>query len=129
MDDHHGLICCALAGLASQLSVPDGFPVFDLGVLIMCQPVSPIQKSFTWFNDPGHAWLEVERADLLASGVAGKISHYSYQKGDTVFLEEDCDASTYLNTLGFKPEFIEEHTNNPSPIRRYSSFSLREGEI
>ena len=62
-----------------------------------------------FFNDPGHGWLEVERKDLDILGIADKISGFSYQKAEInpntgkeeviVYLEEDCDAPLYMNTL------------------------------
>jgi hypothetical protein len=79
-------------------------------------------------NDPGHAWLAVERKALLASGVAAKISRFSYQKDDTVYLEEDCDAPLYLKSLPCSPTLVDKHTNSASPIRDYARFSLTEGE-
>lgn len=82
-------------------------------------------KKFGWHADPGHAWLEVPKADVVELGVMGRISGYSYIKGDTLFLEEDCDASVFLfawkEKHGEMPEtFNSAHTNNDSPIRRYA---------
>jgi hypothetical protein len=48
-------------------------------------------QTFYFYTDPGHGWLEVPRALLQELGIAEKISAYSYQRGETVFLEEDCD--------------------------------------
>jgi len=54
-----------------------------------------------FWNDPGHGWLEVKRSDLVLLGIETKISGCSYQSGDRtkVFLEEDCDASIYIEAL------------------------------
>ncbi len=54
-------------------------------------------KQFIFINDPGHAWLVVPLAEVRASGA--DISDCSYIRGDTAFLEEDCDAGAFLNTL------------------------------
>lgn len=55
------------------------------------------QTTLYWRHDPGHAWLIISRADLLAAGLTeADISPYSYQRGDMLALEADCDAGTYL---------------------------------
>ncbi len=55
---------------------------------------------FRLFEDPGHAWLQVPRAEVVASGA--KISKYSYYDPQTgmAYLEEDCDAPAFLAALG-----------------------------
>lgn len=54
-------------------------------------------KKFKFYADAGHAWLAVRTADIEAVGlkVTG-FSHYSYCKGDTFYLEEDCDAGIFI---------------------------------
>jgi len=54
-----------------------------------------------FWNDPGHAWLEVDRSDLKLLGIDKQISGYSYQDNNTgkVYLEEDQDAGIYLNAI------------------------------
>lgn len=47
--------------------------------------------TYRFISDPGHGWLEVPRAELDSLGIANKISRYSYQRADFVYLEEDCD--------------------------------------
>lgn len=77
------------------------------------------------YNDPGHGWGAVKRHALQSLGIADKVSHYSYQRGQTVYLEEDCDLSLLLGALrqrGITPEFIEHHTNRRSPIRSYDHY-------
>lgn len=58
---------------------------------------------YTFHQDPGHGWLEVPRAELQALGIAHRISGYSYQSRDgaTVYLEEDCDLSTFARAKGW----------------------------
>lgn len=62
--------------------------------------------NFKMHEDAGHGWLEVPRAALKALHLEDKITGYSYQDGDTVFLEEDQDAvvfvSAYLLSRGKK---------------------------
>lgn len=56
-------------------------------------------KTFYFYTDPGHGWLEVPRALLHELGIAEKISEYSYQRGDSVFLEEDWDFSHFHHAM------------------------------
>jgi hypothetical protein len=81
---------------------------------------------FKFYVDPGHGWLAVKR-NLLAKYVEfSHISPYSYQKGSTVYLEEDRDASVFLEALrraGVVFSFTEKHTDRLHPIRTYDSFT------
>ena len=86
-----------------------------------------MNKSITLkvFQDPGHGWARFPRARLVKLNIADRISSYSYQRGANVFLEEDCDLSTLINTLqaqGFKVKFDETYTNRQSKIRGYCSY-------
>ena len=78
-----------------------------------------------FYADPGHGWGAVKRKVLDQLGIADKITAYSYQKGQTVYLEEDCDLSTLVTALALKGETVqykEKHTNKYSPIRSYDRF-------
>ena len=82
-------------------------------------------KPIVYYTDPGHGWFAVKRAELAALGILGQVSHYSYQRGRTVYLEEDCDASLYFaahKAAGTVPAYIEKHTDKRHPIRSYSTF-------
>lgn len=82
---------------------------------------------FKVYADPGHAWCAVKRSFLRQLGLLGKVSSFSYQKGNTVYLEEDCDLSLLVNELKIREisfEFIEKHTNRQSPVRSYDRFYL-----
>lgn len=84
-------------------------------------------KVFKSYSDPGHGWLAVKRAELNVLGIADKITRFSYQKGKTVYLEEDQDVTTFVqafeNKFGVKPTMIEQSfTNSSSPIRSYESY-------
>jgi hypothetical protein len=78
------------------------------------------------YSDPGHAWGAVKRTVLDKLGITQSITEYSYQKGGTVYLEEDLDLGTLITTLrnqniGFT--VVEKaHTNRYSPIRNYERF-------
>jgi len=55
--------------------------------------------TFTFHTDPGHGWLEVPVAELFNVGLLpSDFSSYSYLQGNTVYLEEDCDASVFIQT-------------------------------
>jgi len=60
------------------------------------------ELTYNYYSDPGHGWLEVKLDELVELGIKNKISHYSYIRGDTVFLEEDCDMSTFMNAMESK---------------------------
>jgi hypothetical protein len=82
-------------------------------------------KTYSFYNDPGHGWLAVKRKELVELGIIDKITEYSYQRGQTVYLEEDCDATLFVNAYtakhGVKPvtkDIYHEHM----PIRGYDSF-------
>jgi hypothetical protein len=83
-------------------------------------------KFLNFHTDASHGWLEVPLFDVIACGIAGKVSSYSYLKDETVFLEEDADAGLYLEQLkaqGVEFVFSEHHREN-SPIRTYARFQL-----
>ncbi len=80
-------------------------------------------KTIIFYTDPGHGWAAVPMAELAALGITDKISGYSYRKGETAFLEEDCDFYTYMQAIKGQPyEIKEHHTNNDSPIRNFNRY-------
>ena len=84
-------------------------------------------KSYTFHSDSGHGWLAVKRKELIEFGLINKISHYSYEKGETVYLEEDCDYSIFLaayrNRYTCDPIIKYGKFHERSPIRSYKSFT------
>lgn len=85
------------------------------------------EKTFTIivYSDPGHAWGKVKRIVLHNLGIADNISSYSYQRGEYVYLEEDCDLSTLcmaLNQRNTRIKFVEKHTDRDSRIRSYERY-------
>jgi len=85
----------------------------------------------TFFSDAGHGWLSVKRSLLAELGILDQVSRCSYQKGKTVYLEEDCDVSLLYNTL--KSQYGIENLNDffdikdsyrdRSPVRSYFPFN------
>lgn len=89
----------------------------------------PKIKTYHFTNDPGHGWLHVKREELVRLGIADKISSYSYQRGGTVYLEEDCDATLFINTkwgLGERVVCTDRYVDR-TPIRGYEPYQ-HEGE-
>jgi len=70
--------------------------------------------------DPSHGWGEVPVKLIHDLGIAGKISRYSYVKGENAYLEEDCDLGIFIHALestGEKVSFEEHHSNYDSWVR------------
>ena len=80
-----------------------------------------------FYSDPGHSWGAIKRKTLVDLGIDHMITPYSYQKGQTVYLEEDCDLPVLVSALalkGIKIEYQNKHTNNRSPVRTYEPFKV-----
>lgn len=79
----------------------------------------------TYFSDPSHGWYSVKKSVIDSLGVS--ISSCSYQKNDTVYLEEDSDASIVfkkMNELGIIYTIVRSKTicNTRHKIRSYDSY-------
>ena len=83
---------------------------------------------FTMICDPGHGWLEVPWFHLKRLGLnPTDFTQYSYRKGNTFYLEEDCDAGKFFNRYvevhGVKPTIEDRQeewkTGDPRDIRSY----------
>lgn len=55
-----------------------------------------MEKLYYFYTDPGHGWLAVPHEDIAELGINERITAYSYRSGEVAFLEEDQDASTFL---------------------------------
>ena len=78
-----------------------------------------------YYTDPGHGWIAVKRKMIDDLGIADQITAYSYVNGQTVYLEEDCDAVLLIQSLkktGITVKIEQRNTNNRSPIRSYTRF-------
>jgi len=82
-------------------------------------------KVYIFHEDPGHGWLAVKRAELERLGILNQVSSCSYQRGDTVYLEEDCDAALFVEAKEKAGEPFEHRVSyqERSPIRHYAPFS------
>jgi hypothetical protein len=88
------------------------------------QEQHPMRKKYTFFDDPGHAWLEVPMADLERLAIDGAISGFSFIHGRMAYLEEDQDAGTFMDAAkanGWIVQFNEVH-QDPTPIRDYAHY-------
>ena len=87
-------------------------------------------KAFKYYHDAGHGWVAVKRKLLKFLGIHDRISHYSYQRGATVYLEEDSDATIFFNALveqGYFSDHVlipldHRYSEKTSPIRSYESY-------
>lgn len=81
-----------------------------------------------FYSDPGHGWAAVKRSLLMDLGIATRITPYSFEKGQTVYLEEDQDMNTFLTALSTQRQqgvqYVVKHTNGRSPIRNYNRYLL-----
>lgn len=84
--------------------------------------------TFTFHTDPAHGWIEVP-LDTLINKLTTKqglaISTFSYfsNQNKLVYLEEDCDASIFLDVVGADyTDLHYKHTDNDSFIRNLPSF-------
>ncbi len=87
-------------------------------------------SDYTFYSDPGHAWLAVPLQEFIDSGA--EVSSFSHvcTKRDMAFLEEDIDAYRFMKAKGLigedgamhlGAEIKESHSNSPSWIRRLPS--------
>lgn len=84
---------------------------------------------FQVYADPGHSWVKVSKKLLEKLGIANKITKFSYQRGDFAYIEEDCDASTFVKALrenNIEYSFKVNNSNKRSRIRNYQRYFYSE---
>jgi len=90
-----------------------------------------MRKIFDFYSDPSHGWLKVKKSELKELGIEKKITGYSYQKGEWVYLEEDCDASIFLDAfekiIMAKYKIKNHISDKRSEIRSYATYTFRKG--
>ena len=83
-------------------------------------------KKLMMFEDPGHGWCRVRRAEKLFQKVAKEITSYSYQRGDYVYLEEDYDLGLYYKACveaGYEIQWVHNIARErSSKIRSYQHY-------
>ena len=88
-----------------------------------------MKKQFIFHEDGCHGWLEVSYKDITDLNIQNRITESSYINRTTkkIFLEEDCDATLFLNEFknkyGYKPELLEGRFYEESPIRKLPFYS------
>ena len=83
--------------------------------------------TYTFYCDPSHAWLKVPKRALVDLGIEKQITHFSYIRGDYVYLEEDCDAGTFLDAAknrNWPISIRESYGNKRSRIRNYERYEV-----
>lgn len=84
--------------------------------------------SFKIYSDYGHGWIAVKKSVLAELDIADQISNFSYTKGQTAYLEEDCDgtlfARRFKDITGAWPDFEEVDHGERSPIRNYQQYTV-----
>jgi len=91
-------------------------------------------NNYTFFEDPGHGWLEVDREELRELGIEEDITGWSYQKGNKVYLEEDQDLSTFLKakfpvfpanrSRFWNSQEVRKVYREHTPIRSYNNYEV-----
>jgi len=72
------------------------------------------QLTFVRHEDSGHGWLQVPYKILTELGIQTMISHLSYRDGQSVYLEEDCDARIFQRAF----EHLHDH-EDVSVVEQY----------
>jgi hypothetical protein len=83
-------------------------------------------KILTFHSDPGHGWLEVPKQLLQEVGYAPSRCSYQSFFAETVYLEEDCDATLFSERAkekGFNFKIVHESHSELCFIRRLSRMS------
>lgn len=84
-----------------------------------------IKRNLTFLADSGHGWLSVALTDLVTLGIADDVSTYSYMNATRAYLEEDCDASLFLDAAkeaGWEVTYKESYTDGSHPLRNLSHY-------
>ena len=80
-----------------------------------------------FYSDPAHGWLKVPKKLLTEFNIKDKISTYSYERNNYVYLEEDCDMSIFLDSAHNNSVRIDiiynKQSNKMSKIRSYNSYN------
>ena len=81
--------------------------------------------TLNFHNDGGHGWLECNRELINSAGIEQAISNYSYQKGNDVYLEEDCDMPLLLDALRKRSigVVVNDMYQDESPVRRFARYT------
>ena len=91
---------------------------------------APRSMTFDFYSDPGHGWLKVSKTVLsehLGARWRSVFSCFSYERGEFVYLEEDCDVFRFQKAMEAAGQIIKirqlPQSNKRSRIRAYSPLS------
>jgi len=84
-------------------------------------------RTYTIYEDSGHAWIKVPVLELFALQIASDITPYSYIYRSHAYLEEDCDLTTFFNAYhavkGRDPKF-RTVVSQSSTVREYPHYTV-----
>ena len=101
-------------------------------MLIKFNDDTKADKVYTFYSDPGHAWLEVPFSDLIYLNIEADITAYSYMRGEFAYLEENLDFTTFCNAMGKAGRSFrikESNTNADSIIRQYDRYGAKAARV
>ena len=88
---------------------------------------------FKFYSDPGHGWIAVTLQVLKDLGIIERISPYSFIRGKTAYLEEDCDAGMLFSAMQDKSilYIIKERVYplKRCPIRSYNRYNFNQAYL
>ena len=86
---------------------------------------------YIFHEDPGHGWIAVPVAELIALNIANQITSCSYIHGGLAYLEEDSDLPTFFEAkkaagqpLTFDGHNVRTIHKEVTPIRNYNSYTI-----
>ena len=83
-------------------------------------------RQFAFHHDSGHGWLQVPERLLKELGIEHFISRFSFKKDDQVWLEEDMDASLFIEAFksekGKMPDWYDYFEEGQSKIRKFDAY-------
>ena len=80
------------------------------------------EQNLKWIIDDGHGWLRVDKLKYIRSNF--RASPYSYYDDEHVYLEQDCDASLYINEHKVIDDIPRQIINGLSQIRNLDNISI-----
>jgi len=81
-----------------------------------------IINKYTVWTDAHHAWIEVPKREVKQLGLLDKISTYSFEKGDNLYLEEDIDGKMFLDRINEDIFELDERYEEESRVRKYKPY-------
>jgi hypothetical protein len=82
--------------------------------------------TYDFISDPGHGWLKVPMMDLIGSGITNEISCFSYYTQSHAYLEEDCDAPTFIKAVEQQGKQVK---FNEVEIQDFDTYLTRLGRV